>query len=90
MSIEKGSKYIYAQEYKLYYSYYYFGGHWEDKNWRKMKTKQSEEYFFHLNSKEKKENGNKHCNVFSVLIGCLWLHRMFILYSDFSLAYFSG
>ena len=55
-----------------------------------MKTKQSEEYFFHLSSKEKKENCNKHCNVFSVLIGCLWLHRMFILYSHFSLAYFSG
>ena len=23
------------------------GGHWENKNWKKMTTKQSEEYFFH-------------------------------------------
>ena len=27
MSSEKGPKYIYAQEHKLYYYYYHFGGH---------------------------------------------------------------
>ena len=32
MSSERGQKYIHAQEYKLYYYYYQFGGHWENKN----------------------------------------------------------
>ena len=30
MSSEKDSKYIYAQENKLYHCYYHFGGHWEN------------------------------------------------------------
>ena len=32
---EQGPKQIYAQEHKLYYYYYHFGGHWENKNWKK-------------------------------------------------------
>ena len=38
MSAEKGPKYVYAQEHKLYYYYYQFTGHWENKNWKKMTT----------------------------------------------------
>ena len=40
MSSEKGPKHIYAQEHKLYYLYYHFGGHCEIKT-EKMTTKQS-------------------------------------------------
>ena len=36
----KGPKHIYAQEHKLYYGYYYFGGHSEDINWKTI-TRQS-------------------------------------------------
>ena len=35
MSSEKGQKHIYTQEHKLYYYYYHFGGHCENKNWKK-------------------------------------------------------
>ena len=35
MSSEKGPKYIYAQENKLWYYYYHFEGHWENKHWKK-------------------------------------------------------
>ena len=36
MSSEKGTKYIsYAQKDKLYYYFYQFGGHWENKNFLK-------------------------------------------------------
>ena len=35
MSSGKGPKHIYALERKLYYYYYHFGGHWENKNWKK-------------------------------------------------------
>ena len=46
MSSERGPKYIYAQENKLYF-YYHFGGYFENKNWKKNSLKQSEEYSFH-------------------------------------------
>ena len=48
MNSEKGPKYIYAQEHKLYYYCYHFGGHLENKNWKKKnEANQCEEYFFH-------------------------------------------
>ena len=52
MSSEKGPKYIYTQECKLYYYYYHFGAH----GVKKMTTKQSEEYLFHECCKEMATN----------------------------------
>ena len=45
MNSEKGPKHIHAQENKLKYYYYHFGGHWRNKNWKKKKnyTKQSKQ-----------------------------------------------
>ena len=42
MNSEKGSKYIYAEEHKLYYYYYHFEGHWTNK--KKITSKWYEEY----------------------------------------------
>ena len=77
MNSEKGPKYIYGQEHKPYYYYYHFGGHWENKHW-KNDNKTVWRIFL---SPALPENVNKHCNGFSILIGCL--HRRIIWFSLF-------
>ena len=54
MSSEKVPKYIYAQEHKLYYYYYHFGRHWENKT--ENEQKQPAEYFFHQHRKKMARN----------------------------------
>ena len=55
MSSEKGPKYIYAQEHKLYYIIITLEGI-ERINTEKMTAKRSEEYFFHQQCKETSTN----------------------------------
>ena len=77
MSSEKGPKYIYAQEHKLFYYYYHFGGHWGNKHW-KNDNKTLWRIFF---SPVLWENVNKLWNGFSILIG--FLDRTIIWFSLF-------
>ena len=84
MSSEKGPKYTYAQEHKFYYYYYHFGGHRENKNWKKLITKQSEEYLFHKRCERTTTN--------TVMASRFWLAAYIVRLFDihFSLVYFGG
>ena len=82
MSSEKGPKYIYAQEHKLYsYSLCHFGERGENKNWKKKTTTK------HSISSLKNfsfttmlsENINKHCNGLSIFFGHLISYNYLIL-----------
>ena len=48
-----------------YYYDYHFEGHWGNKNWKKMTTKLSEEYFLHQQCKKTATN--------SVMVSQFWL-----------------
>ena len=63
MKSEKGPKYIYAQEHKLYYYCYHFGGHLENKNWKKKWSKSVWRIFL---SPGLLENGGKFCGGFPI------------------------
>ena len=68
----------------MYYYYYHFGGHWENKNWKNKKNKkQSEEYLFHQRCKKTATN--------TVMASRFWLAAYIVRLFDshFSLAYFS-
>ena len=62
------------------YSWYTFGGHCEDKKWKKHdnKLKQSEEYFFQQRCRKK---ATRHWNGFLILISSLY--RAIIWFSHF-------
>ena len=81
MGYEKGLKYIYAQEHKLYHDYYYFRGHWGNKNWKNDK-KMLEAYFFQQRWKETVTN--------TVMASRFWLSAYIVQLFDFhfSLVYF--
>ena len=59
---------ILARAARRYYYYYHFGGHWENKHWKKNDNKTVWRIFF---SPALWENVNKLWNGFSILIGCL-------------------
>ena len=60
-------------------------GHWESKNWKKITTKQSEEYFFQQCCEEMSTN--------TAMASGFWLAALYIVWlifdSCFSLVYFS-
>ena len=82
MSSEKGPKHIYAQEHKLYYYHYHFGGHWKNKHW-KNDNKTVYRIFFHQRCKETSTNFEV-ASRFWLAAYIVWLFD-----SHFSLVHFS-
>ena len=83
MSAERVQKYIHTQECKLYYYYYQFGGHWENKNWKKWQQNRPKNISF---TKTKKMAPS------TVMVSRFWLAAYIVRLFDshFSLVHVSG